>query len=138
MTNKNRSFQFLFQLTHDNFPVLLVCCDLVGRPHFTVSGASGHEGDDAGTGLGSALILLAAGPASIPGTGGRRASVGVLPLASEEGELVVVELVFYRHLDDVLDHRGPPGHLICVLTGPLLAAHLPDLSAVTLKNIGIF
>ena len=121
-------------LTHYNFPVLLFWCDLIGRPHFTVCGSSSHERNDAGAGLCSALILLAPGPASVPGTGGRRASVGVLSLASKEGELVVVKLVLYCHLHDVLDHRGPPGHLICVLTGPLLAAHLPNLSAVTLQN----
>ena len=126
--------KYFVQPTHYNFPVLLVRCDLIGRPHLTVCGSSSHEGDDAGAGLGRALILLTAGPASVAGTGGGRASAGVLPLAAEEGELVVVELVLDRHLHDVLDHRGPPGHLICVLTGPLLSTHLPNLPAVSLRN----
>lgn len=57
-----------------------------------------------------------------------------LSLASEEREVRVVQLFFDGVLHEVLQDRGPAGHLVGLLGDPLLASSLPILLAVALKR----
>ena len=59
----------------------------------------------------------------------------LLPLSAEEGKVRVVQLVVDGVLHDVLDHRGPPRHLVGLLGHAVLATGLPYLATVALKII---
>ena len=87
-------------LTHNNLPVLLVRADLVARPHLAVAGPPGDEDEDPGHRLGGSLVLLVLVPVPVAVAGGS-GSLGVLSLASQEGEVVVVELVLDGLLHNV-------------------------------------
>ena len=60
--------------------------------------------------------------------------MGSVPLAAQEGKVRVVELVVNGVFHDVLDDRGPPGHLVGLLAHALLPLCLPNLSSVSLKK----
>merc|ERR1719278_2019970 len=117
--------------THHNLPVLLVGADLVAGPHLAVGGAAGDEDEDPGHRLGRSLVLLVLVPVAVTVAGGSR-PLGVLSLASQEREVVVVELVLDGLLHNVLHHRGPSRHLICVLARSLLPSHLPNLATISI------
>ena len=87
-------------LTHNNLPVLLVGADLVSGPHLTIGCSASDEDEDPGHSLGSRLVLLVLVPVPVAVAGGSRA-LGVLSLASQEWEVVVVELVLDGLLHNV-------------------------------------
>ena len=113
-------------LTHNNLPVLLVGADLVAGPHLAVGGAAGDEDEDPGHRLGRSLVLLVLVPVAVTVAGGSR-PLGVLSLASQEREVVVVELVLDGLLHNVLHHRGPSRHLICVLAWKVFCYSIPEI-----------
>jgi len=118
--------------THDYLPVLPVAGHLVGRPQLAEAATAHHEADDPGDVLGLCLLLVLV-PLAVASTS-RSCPADALALSREEGEVVVVQFVLDSVLDHVLELRCPSGHLVGLLTHPLLPLHLPDLLPVTLGN----
>lgn len=119
----------------NHLPVFRVIRHLVGAPHLRETGSTHDKHDHSGHVLHSGLGLVLV-PVAVSGAAGRRLVVrSVLGTTGQIREVTGVQLVLDAILHDVLDHRRPTGHLVCLVVDALLPRHCVRLLAVALENI---
>ena len=66
--------------------------------------------------------------------GGCTLELRLLSLTAEEWKVRNVQLVIDRVLNNILQNRGPPGHLVSVFRDPFFPSDLPNFFAISLKK----